>query len=422
MTESSLMNTLMTFYLRKADEKGEVGTWKTVDNHIWTNENPSNATNHQDTSEAIVKNIVESIYFLSSNSGHNYNESSNLYYDMKDIHSMHGVSTHKMIRDMTVLMGKNGILPEEYLEYQLYLKSRKEQLTYIGGTALYAYWDRYNFSKRINNKLLSLLDLHSNLHILDTIIGKEHLTDTHLFSRTLLNELKDGKQIADFHAQTKEKLISYGEFFVKHNNSVSGKGAFKMHYDREIDMFIELDKYKQIKRIVTYYELINSLQNEYVFQPIIKHHPSLEIDTIPSSGLNTIRVVSLKGRIIGASLKIAANGNIADNMSKKGNYITTVDKYTGEIGTSFSTSKDFLGIKQTWTTKESTVPNWKGVIDLVTRLNEMFGNKHLLGYDVTVDTSGTVKLIEINSSTGIRILQIPHKRGFKPDFNQKITS
>lgn len=204
----------------------------------------------------------------------------------------------------------------------------------------------------------------------------------------------------DFQKFIKEKK----EIIVKPLDESCGKGVEKIKvrdYDAK-ELFEQLLSNKQylVEEVATQCKTISNL------------HPA---------SINTVRVVTLKGRVVFACLRIGNYNNVVDNFNN-GGMVAPIDIKTGQINYPAIdkvhneylehplTKKKIVGLK---------IPMWDKIVSLCEEASNVIPELGYLGWDVCVGEK-TPFLIEGNEFPGHDLYQLPPHRdkdeGIYPEF------
>lgn len=182
-----------------------------------------------------------------------------------------------------------------------------------------------------------------------------------------------------------------------------GKGIF----------LIDEDNSRDIQGLYNYCKENNILIEERISncKEIADFHPQ---------SLNTIRVVTMSGNgkteILGALLRMGANGSFVDN-THSGGVFAPIDVSTGIIETDGidlngnqyekhpNSGKNIKGFQ---------VPNWIKCVEVCKKAAQIIPETYWAGWDICVLPDGEVELIEGNSAPDVDGgLQAPLKKGIK---------
>ena len=223
--------------------------------------------------------------------------------------------------------------------------------------------------------------------------------------------LLDSEKMSDFLAFTEDKPC----VIVKPTNSWCGKGVKKY----------ELSK-NQESRIELFNQLISEYTSCLIEECFVQHEAMSRLN--PDS-VNTIRIISLKDQnneihIPFASVRIGREGSAVDNFCA-GGMAAAVDAESGII-----ISIAYNGLGQGFVIHPDTgctiigyqIPEWNKVLNTVIGAAKRIPSMRFIGWDVVVRKDGKVCLIEGNSNPGARTIQMPLKRGIKPDYQRFLGS
>jgi len=294
----------------------------------------------------------------------------------------------KLLKETIKLGATQYLLPTEYLEYRLYNRTPKEQREYVSGLKLQDIWRKHN-----KKDFLYLRNKEFANNRIRIFLGEEYATQDFIINN---NE-----------GITKEQLISMRPFFAKPVDGLGGDGTFLIHkYSRLQDRFVgPLGGF--------YYEELKKKMNgtPYLISKIVKSNFKPWIAK-KSRGLNTIRFLTLRGNVIGATYKVCRYGNIADNFAKYGNLIVGINLDSGQLMRTAYQGEDYRAEHDVELKHRETIPDWNNLIKFVEKAADIFKPSKLIGFDVATTDNGPV-IIDVNGTPGIRLHQIPYQKGFK---------
>ncbi len=138
-----------------------------------------------------------------------------------------------------------------------------------------------------------------------------------------------------------------------------------------------------------------------------------QIGKLHPNSINTVRVVTLKGKVAVAFLRIGNNGNIVDNFNHEGlvapidvedgiiKYVA-IDKVHNEYAEHPLTKERIVGLE---------IPRWSEIVDLCEEASSIVPEIGYTGWDVCVGND-KVFLIEGNEFPGHDLYQLPpHREG-----------
>lgn len=160
-------------------------------------------------------------------------------------------------------------------------------------------------------------------------------------------------------------------------------------------------------------ELYRKSQKEYaVVEELVMQHEHL--NKMYSKAINTIRVVTIKGKCVGASLRIGANGGAIDN-AHAGGIFAEVDIATGIIKSNAMNyqMKSFIRHPDTGMVIPGfEIPYWKEIVTLTEEAATLIPGVSLVGWDIAVTPDGPT-IIEVNDQPGLELVQAPAGNGLR---------
>ncbi len=229
-----------------------------------------------------------------------------------------------------------------------------------------------------------LLPGFQDKNYMDLHIGEEHSPS--VIARCISGTILD----ADFNLRSwpwfENELENAGEIVIKPSlNSGGGRGVQIVEGDA-----ITLNHFEQYK--IEYC-------GDFVVQRRINQHDFFA--KFNTTSTNTIRLVSmfLNGdfRVLSAFLRVGAPGSQVDNVSS-GGVLVQIDVNAGQLTdkgldhdlnqvTELSTMENFAG---------ESIPGWSSILSVVQSAHCRLAHFKLINWDITVDSSGVVKIIEYN--------------------------
>lgn len=266
----------------------------------------------------------------------------------------------------------------DYLNYELYNKSKKEILEYV-----------------------SIKDQDKFYEIVSPAKYKTFFTIKPNFLRNFKKYIK-----RDFFAdgtleELKLFLNKHKCFMIKPSDGLGGSGVKKMTSEDigDIDLF-----YNKLKSEKLFLE-------EYVIQ-----HP--EISKLCSKSVNTLRIMTFsyngKSEILFAAIRIGNGTSSVDNFHQ-GGMGCLIDLETGKlVGKAFNKELEYFDEHPTSKVKFDgfQIPNWDKVKKMVLEASKVNKNIHVVGWDVAVTKEGAT-FIEGNRRPGFDLVQVLSKRGRK---------
>ena len=136
-----------------------------------------------------------------------------------------------------------------------------------------------------------------------------------------------------------------------------------------------------------------------------------EISKLHPTSINTLRVVTLKGKVVTAYIRIGNKNKVVDNFNNDG-LAAPINIQTGIIEYPAIDKHDHLFTKHPITKIEIiglTIPRWNDVVNLCEEASRVVPEMGYVGWDVCVGTK-KVFLIEANEFPGHDIYQLPPHR------------
>ncbi len=151
---------------------------------------------------------------------------------------------------------------------------------------------------------------------------------------------------------------------------------------------------------------------EAVVEELIEQHADLA--ALYPRAINTLRVVTMNRRVIGAALRMGAGGNCVDNTSAGGVYAgidvdsgIVVSRALNHLGERFVRHPDtgvvIPGFK---------IPYWRESLSLIEDAVPLTVGVPLIGWDIAITASGPT-LVEVNTHPGMWTMQAPLGIGYK---------
>lgn len=164
-----------------------------------------------------------------------------------------------------------------------------------------------------------------------------------------------------------------------------------------------------VRLITTYTGDANSLweechKNNEMLEEVIHQHKQMA-ELHPDS-LNTIRVMTLNGEILGAIVRIGTGGNCVDN-AHSGGIFAQIDTQTGIIiskGVTHSGAEYYHHPDTGVRLLGFEIPLWEDILSVVHAASQICKSIPIIGFDIAVSTDGPV-LVEVNEQPGFDLLQ-----------------
>lgn len=270
-----------------------------------------------------------------------------------------------------------GCSPDDYFRYEFFRKSNYERDKFI----------TYQRSQRV----IKNYNDRNYIHLLQNKV--EFNT---VFSEYLKREWIDCRSTSE--KQFRDFLARHGSVIMKPLEGGQGRGIFKLS-NKEYQNGI-IKKYRN-----------------YIAEEVLQQHSKMSL--LNPSSVNTVRVLTFKGVIIGCALRIGVKGAFIDNLHSNG-VCAHLDKDTGIID-AVCVDNDMnkylfhpdSGIKLVG----YQIPNWKVLLDTVKEASQKMKRLQYIGWDVAV-LEDSVAIIEGNHDPGHDIMQMIAQTGLWNDILQ----
>lgn len=264
-----------------------------------------------------------------------------------------------------------GASPFDYFRYRFYEKSNLERDKFITHRRSTKIINKYNDKE----KLKIFYDKVTFNKYFKDFINREWLDLNTASQEEFENFLKKHKNV-----------------IMKPSNGGQGKGIFKLTFNEN----------EQIEKVDNY-------RNYIVEEFLVQHKDMARLN--PSS-VNTMRVLTFKGKMIACTLKTGGAGAIVDNLKSNG-VCAHVDTETGIVdamGMDLNFNKyvehpdskvQFLGFK---------IPNWEQLKDYLNEVTKIVPEVMYVGWDIAFLEDGFA-IIEGNHDPGHGIVQMIGQTG-----------
>lgn len=235
-------------------------------------------------------------------------------------------------------------------------------------------------------------------------------TTFNMFFRDLL-----GREFCVVTSENKEEFLQFvkdkTQIIVKPIDSWCGSGVQKCGIPEDPEEQIEL------------YETLVKDYSTFLAEECFRQHA--DIAGLNPDTVNTLRVISVadsgnKIVIPFASIRIGRKGAVVDNFCA-GGMAASIDIDSGLVSTCAIDGKgtEFLIHPDTGTSIIGfQVPFWEDVLETVRQAAGRIPEMRIIGWDVVIRDDGKICLLEGNSGPGARTIQMPLKRGIKPDYQK----
>ena len=285
------------------------------------------------------------------------------------------ISKFKLFNKFLYCFINKGFGYSDYLNYELYLKTKKEIKEYV------SIKDQDKFYEIVSpSKYKTYFTIKPNfLNNFKEYINRDY------FYKGSLEELK-------------KFLKKHNEFMIKPIDGLGGKGVNKLYT-------------KDIKNIDEFYNKLNN-ENLFLEEYIIQHS---KINELAPNSVNTIRIMTYNynsnSEILFAALRVGNGANV-DNFHQGGMGVL-IDIESGKL-MGEAIDKDLHHFKVHPTSKIKfegfIIPNWEIIKNTVLEAAKKNKNIHVVGWDVAVTNEGCT-LIEGNRRPGFDLPQVLAKKG-----------
>ena len=154
------------------------------------------------------------------------------------------------------------------------------------------------------------------------------------------------------------------------------------------------------------------MSKHLMIEELIAQHP--ELNRLYPHAVNTVRVLTNKGRIIGVALRLGAGGGKLDNAHAGGIY-AEVDPENGVV---ITRAMNYMDLHYTVHPDTGTVipgfriPFWDEVIQLVQDACKLVDRMGLIGWDIAVTSNGPT-IVEVNNWPGCELIESPQGHGIR---------
>lgn len=159
------------------------------------------------------------------------------------------------------------------------------------------------------------------------------------------------------------------------------------------------------------------VKNKLLIEELIPQHE--ELNRIYPNAINTIRMVTLKGKLIGAALRMGVGEANVDN-AHSGGIFAEVDVNEGiVVGQAMRyTNEHFIRHPSTGTIIPGfKIPYWDECKAMVEEASKLVPAVYLIGWDVAVTPDGPT-FVEVNTHPGLELVQAPNGHGLKAEFEK----
>lgn len=154
------------------------------------------------------------------------------------------------------------------------------------------------------------------------------------------------------------------------------------------------------------------MSKHLLIEELIVQHPDL--NRLYPHAVNTVRVLTNKGQIVGVALRLGAGGGNLDNAHAGGIY-AEVDPENGIV---ITRAMNHMDLHFTFHPDTGAVipgfriPFWDEVIQLVQDACKLVDRMGLIGWDIAVTSTGPT-IVEVNNWPGVELIESPRGHGIR---------
>ena len=298
--------------------------------------------------------------------------------NLRDISKKYNKSFIYLVIDTAFSYFRYGVGLTDYLNYQFYLKKRKERLEYAG--------------IKIQDKFYE-------------IVSPSKYKYSYSYKPEFMKQFNKYTK-RDFILPEEASLDDFKKFISKHKEFISKP------YDGLGGASVKLEASKNIKNIEDYYDYC--IKNRIFLEEKVKQHKTM--NKLCSACCNTIRILTLnnkgKAEILWAGLRVGNGVNDVDNFHA-GGMASEIDINTGKL--KYNALDKSLNEYEKHPTsgivfKDFEIPYFKDVVKLVKKAALESDKILVVGWDVAITDNGPL-IIEGNRRAGFDLIQVAGRRG-----------
>lgn len=159
-------------------------------------------------------------------------------------------------------------------------------------------------------------------------------------------------------------------------------------------------------------------ENRIMEEVIVQHE---KMSSLHSESVNTIRVMTVRGKIMGAILRVGAQGMVVDNVSSGGCYapVDIESGFVASTGVDFNDQRNIIYTYDGAILPGFQIPMWDEVCNLVKNACKLIPETPVVGWDVAIMPTGPV-LIEGNRTPNISVMEMVNIDGVASRFRQQV--
>lgn len=159
------------------------------------------------------------------------------------------------------------------------------------------------------------------------------------------------------------------------------------------------------------------IDNQMIAEELILQHEAM--NRVYPNAINTIRMVTLKGKVVGAALRMGVGEACVDNAHSGGIY-AEINVANGTVtGSAMNHKCEQFSCHPTTKVEISgiAVPFWEECKAMVERASCLVPAVYLIAWDIAITPAGPT-LVESNTGPGLRVIQAPNGHGLKAEFEK----
>ena len=293
----------------------------------------------------------------------------------KEEHPVHGT-----LSDYKIALNKHFVSYSEYMyQYEFWRLTEQERSKFIARNAL-SFSVYYDIPWEIKRKFWNKVEF---LNSFSQYIHREWLC-----ARFVSFEV------------FKSFLSRVKECIVKPLDNCCGVGIYKINY------LVENQENLQF----LYYQCVT---NNVLLEECIKG--AAELQSFHSQSLNTIRVVTVKGRVFGAFFRMGKGNSVIDN-AHAGGIFAQINVDSGIIESEGIDADGGYYVEHPDTHKQIkgfVIPHWEEIKAVCIDASRIVPENPITGWDVVINQAGDIEFVEGNHGPDFDVMQSPLKIGVK---------
>lgn len=289
-----------------------------------------------------------------------------------------------IIADLLYIYFRLKYFPKDYLKCRLWERNRRELVYYYGSpSGLYA---RLRLRKSVQNREYQIIfdDKYLTYHYLKGL----NIPQPETFGLLEAQDL----QKSDIDALLTK--LKRDEIIIKPTEGHHGRGVYLIRRKKSIIYVTNSGPEFEMGSF--------SLKELSLIQERVNQHPKISL--IYPHSINTIRLHTLYTQegdvlIFGTGMRFGRGGNVVDNVGA-GGIAVGINNYSGitvSVGFDGPARKHYNHPDTMVNFCKFTIPHWKGIVEIATKIQKASYFYKLLGLDFAVSKTGPV-IIEVNAN------------------------